>query len=169
VETPQPWYERLAEAFRGGGRPHPPPGRHFVGPPDARLVESYKLTKLQVESFDKQISQLQVELHKKFSLSLACLVFVLLGAPLGIVVRRGGMRAGVWSIGFLIFYYICLIGGEQLADRRLLRPAISMWLANVVLGTIGLFLVANVLGLRHRRSSPRPVRRPHPREEILAG
>ena len=50
----------------------------------------------------------------------ACIVFVLVGAPLGMRARRGGLAAGFLSVVFFLFYWACLIGGEQLADRGLL-------------------------------------------------
>jgi lipopolysaccharide export system permease protein len=161
MEPPPPWYRRLVAPFVPISVHQPPTGgRRFVGPPDPRVLEAYELAKSQIESADKQTSQLRVEYHKKFSLSVACLVFVLLGGPLGILVRRGGLRAGVWSISFFIFYYLCLIGGEQLADRRLLRPWLSMWLANIVLGGVGIGLLLRVLGA-HVPSRFRPGGRRH--------
>jgi lipopolysaccharide export system permease protein len=45
-------------------------------------------------------------------------------------------------LGFFVLYYMALIGGEQLADRQILAPALSMWAANVVLGSCGLLLLA---------------------------
>jgi len=158
VDGPPRWTQRLIDPFVPTSVHGPPPEtRRFVGPPDPRVFEAYELAKTQIATADKQIGQLRVEYHKKFSLSVACLVFVLLGGPLGILVRRGGLRAGVWSISFFIFYYLCLIGGEQLADRRLLRPWIAMWLANIVLGGVGVGLLFRVLavrsgGLARRRS-----------------
>ena len=117
-------------------------------PPELRVIENYKLSVGQIESFEKRANQHRVEYHKKFSISVACFVFVLLGAPLGTLARRGGVRAGFMSVIFLLFYYLCLVGGEQLADRRLLWPWLSMWLANIVLGGIGIYVVLRVTELR---------------------
>jgi lipopolysaccharide export system permease protein len=68
-------------------------------------------------------------------------VFVLLGAPIGIRARRGGVGIGA-GIGMLFFlvYYLFLIGGEQLGDRGFVSPFWAMWAPNVVLGALGLFL-----------------------------
>lgn len=152
----EPWYTSILAPFLPRSSIQAPPTeRRFVGPPDVQTYENFKMAALQISSFENHASQFRVEYHKKFSLAAACFVFVLLGAPLGILVRKGGMRAGVWSIAFFIFYYICLIAGEQLADRRMVRPWLAMWLANLVLGSVGLVLVLRVTGrdFRPRKSS----------------
>ncbi len=90
----------------------------------------------------RRAAGLSVEVHKKFALPVACIVFVLIGAPIGMRVRRAGPAVAFVSIGFFLFYYVCLIGGEELANRLLLPAWLSMWLANLVLGVIGLDLTA---------------------------
>lgn len=82
-----------------------------------------------------------VEIHKKYAIPAACMVFVLIGAPLGIMARRGtfGVAASL-SLGFFLMYWACLIGGEKLADRGLLQPWIGMWIANIALGALGIYL-----------------------------
>jgi lipopolysaccharide export LptBFGC system permease protein LptF len=97
---------------------------------------------------------LSVEIHKKFALPVACIVFVLIGAPIGMRVRRAGPAVAFASIGFFLFYYVCLIGGEELANRLLLPAWFAMWLANLVLGALGLDLTARACDIRmpwHRR------------------
>jgi lipopolysaccharide export system permease protein len=98
-----------------------------------------------MEMYDKQIDQYMVEVHKKYAIPAACLVFVLVGVPLGIMARRGGFgTAATLSLGFFVLYYACLIGGEKLADRDLLSPAVGMWIANVLIGLFGLLLTIRV-------------------------
>ncbi len=82
-----------------------------------------------------------VEIHKKYSIPFACIVFILIGAPLGTMLRKGGfgVAAGV-SLVFFLIYWAFLIGGEKLADRDLLSPFWGMWAANFVLGAFGLFI-----------------------------
>jgi lipopolysaccharide export system permease protein len=91
---------------------------------------------------EKQKDAYLVEIYKKYSIPFACVVFVLIGAPLGIITRRGGfgVAAGM-SLGFFLLYWVCLIGGEKLADRELLSPFLSMWLANMILGSAGIYLI----------------------------
>lgn len=91
---------------------------------------------------DKQIDQYWVEIHKKYSLPFACIIFVLIGAPLGTMMKRGGfgMAAGMSLIFFLI-YWAFLIGGEKFADRGLLSPFLGIWSANILLGILGIYLM----------------------------
>lgn len=89
----------------------------------------------------KRIAQYWVEIHKKFSIPLACVVFVLVGAPLGIMARRGGIGTGVmYSLLFYIIYWVGLIGGENLADRLILQPFVAMWTPNIAIGVLGVII-----------------------------
>ena len=109
---------------------------------DARQLQAQALAEFSGVEFDaKQIDRYLVEIYKKYSIPVACLVFVLIGAPLGMMARRGGfgMGAGL-SLGFFLFYWACLIGGEKLADRGELSPFLGMWIANFVLGVMGVLL-----------------------------
>jgi len=94
-----------------------------------------------INIYERAIRSYLVEIHKKFSIPFACIVFVFIGAPLGIMSRRGtfGMSASL-SLGFFVFYWACLKGGENLADRGYFDPWVGMWIANIVLGIIGLYL-----------------------------
>lgn len=95
-----------------------------------------------VERKQRDINRYEVEIHKKFSFPFACLVFVLLGAPLGARVRRGGVGVGGGlSFCFFLLYYTASLGGEKLGDRGLIPPALGMWGINILLGGAGLLLV----------------------------
>ncbi len=88
------------------------------------------------------ISQVEVEYHKKFALSFACIVMILIGAPLGLMSGRGGLGGSV-TMSILIFmvYWLFLISGEDLADRGKLDPFYAMWNANIIIGILGLVLI----------------------------
>ncbi len=88
------------------------------------------------------INRFWVEIHKKYSLPFACIVFILIGAPLGTMTRKAGfgIAAGI-SLVFFLIYWAFLIGGEKLADRGLLSPFLGMWSANIVLGILGILLL----------------------------
>ncbi len=94
-----------------------------------------------VEADYRNIEKYEVEIYKKYALPVACIVFVLIGAPLGIMVRKGGfgVAAGI-SLFFFLIYWAFLIGGEKLAERGYFSPFIGMWAANIVLGVAGIFL-----------------------------
>ena len=95
-----------------------------------------------IENYEKNNNKYLVEIHKKFTLAVACILFTLVGAPLGILVRKGGITiASALSITFFLIYYIILIWGEQLADRALLDPAIGSWMPNIVLFIVGLIIL----------------------------
>jgi lipopolysaccharide export system permease protein len=103
------------------------------------LIERYERRE---ENENKEISQFMVEIHKKFSIPLACLVFVFIGAPLGIMARRGGIGTGVvYSLAFFLLYWVCLLRGEVLADKLIISPWIAMWAPNILVGAGGIFLV----------------------------
>ncbi|OLD74244.1 MAG: hypothetical protein AUI33_06400, partial [Ignavibacteria bacterium 13_1_40CM_2_61_4] len=75
-----------------------------------------------------QINQYVVEIHKKYAIPVACIVFVFIGAPLGIMARRGTFAvAASMSFGFFLLYWASLIGGEKLADRAIIPPWVGMW------------------------------------------
>ena len=83
-----------------------------------------------------------VEIHKKFSIAAACIVFVLVGAPAGALVRtRGAATAVVLSLVFFFVYWMFLIGGEGLADRGYVPPALAMWAPNLCFGGLGVLLL----------------------------
>jgi len=127
------------------------PPKLFINPLTMDLIQ---MRQIEVDALDRRINSLDVEIQKKFSIPAACIVFVLVGAPLGIRARKSGIGVAFISILFFVFYYLCLAGGEELADRRFLDPALAMWTPNVVIGLIGL-----VLTLQAAEIIQRPARR----------
>jgi len=135
-----PWRERLGAAWRGlsgGNRRLERLEREM-----AALHSELDLWRLESEALERRVAGLSIEIQKKFSLPAACVVFVLIGAPLGMRVRRAGPAVAFVSVAFFLFYYLCLVGGEELATRLLLPPWLAMWLPNLVLGGWGLIATA---------------------------
>lgn len=100
-------------------------------------VSNYK----RIEYAQTEIDKYRVEVHKKYALPAACVIFVLIGAPLGIMVRKGGFGvAASISLFFFLIYWAFLIGGEKLADRGIITPFFGMWAANILIGIAGIFL-----------------------------
>jgi lipopolysaccharide export system permease protein len=90
----------------------------------------------------EDITSLDVELHKRYAFPFACIVFGLIGVPLGIQPRRSGRSYGfVFSIFLLLGYYISLTGSEILALRRSIPPYMAGWAPNVIFGTLGIYLL----------------------------
>jgi lipopolysaccharide export system permease protein len=93
-----------------------------------------------------RIVRYQVEIYKKFSIATACLVFMFIGIPLGLSIRRGGLATiGALALGIFMFHWVTLVQGEKMADRGLLEPWIGMWVANVLMLLVGIWLVVYVV------------------------
>lgn len=97
--------------------------------------------RMELRSTQNGIDQYRVEIEKKFSIAFACIVFALLGAPIALRFPNGGVGLTI-GVSFAVFgiYYVGLLGGEALADRNLVDPAIAMWTTDVLLGAIGVYL-----------------------------
>src|SRR5205085_5537808 len=105
--------------------------------PDQRL----NLAKLNAEQARLLRNRYDVEIQKKFSLAAACLIFVLVGAPVALRFPRGGVGL-VIGVSLFIFavYYVGLIGGEELANRGYISAFWAMWGTNVIMTAVGLVL-----------------------------
>lgn len=85
---------------------------------------------------------LQVELHKKFALPIACLILSAIGAPLAIRIRKATRGVSLaLSVAVAVFYYILLATGESLGSRGRIEPALGVWFPNLTLGVIAIGLV----------------------------
>lgn len=109
------------------------------------VAQSTRTNAEREESFRLQAIKYRVEIHKKYAIAFACIVFVLVGAPLAVRFPRGGVGM-VITASVLIFavFWMSLIGGETLADRGYMSPAMSMWLPNIILLPLGLLLVSRM-------------------------
>lgn len=94
----------------------------------------------------ERAAQYMVEVHKKISIPVGCIIFVLLGAPLGMLTKKGniGFNAVVSTILFT-YYWMGIIQGEKLADRMIISPFTGMWFANITLLAVGLILIAKLV------------------------
>ena len=109
-------------------------------------IEKFKTKNLDPAAIMEEITNMNTEIHKKLSISFSCLAFVLIGLPLGITARRSEKSAGViLSIGLIVIYYALLISGKVLAKNEILSPFLSMWMANIILGSLGLVLMIKVI------------------------
>ncbi|MBC8313857.1 MAG: LptF/LptG family permease [Candidatus Cloacimonetes bacterium] len=115
-----------------------------------RVKQKIQNTKHRIKSLDSKISRYQVEIQKKYSIAFACLVFILIGAPIGMMTRTNTLGSGlaVSSFVFLV-YYITLYAGEELADRLIMSPFLAMWISNIIFSLIGIYLV--IFSVRERK------------------
>lgn len=98
-----------------------------------------------IESLKNRKNQYIVEIQKKYAIPVACFIFILIGAPLGIIIRKGNFGiSAVMSLAFYIIYWIFLIGGEKLADRNIITPFWGMWLGNIVIGLSAIILTLRI-------------------------
>jgi lipopolysaccharide export system permease protein len=94
------------------------------------------------KSLGQDITPQEVELHKRYAIPFSCLVFGLLGVPLGIQPRRSGRSYGfVLSLLILLTYYISLTASEILAIRKTIPPFLSGWAPNLLFGVFGIYLL----------------------------
>jgi lipopolysaccharide export system permease protein len=83
----------------------------------------------------------KIEWHRKIVLSLACLILFLVGAPLGSIIRKGGLGTPlIAAISFFMIFYFSTSVGEKMAKEGTLTPFFGMWLAAFILVPVGLFL-----------------------------
>jgi lipopolysaccharide export system permease protein len=89
----------------------------------------------------KQLRLHRIEQHRKFTLSFACVVLFLIGAPLGSIIRKGGLGLPlVISVFFFIVFHIVNTTGEKMVREDTMKPGAGMWMSTVVLIPIGVFL-----------------------------
>lgn len=119
----------------------------------AKLISEYKAIlhrirseKIVIANYNRNNHVLLVEVHKKYSIPVACIIFIIIGAPLGIMARRGNMGvSGGIGLFFFILYWAFLIAGEELADRQLISPAVAMWSPNFIIGAFGIYLIVSIV------------------------
>ncbi len=91
------------------------------------------------ESFEKEMITFKIQWHKILASSLACVAMFLIGAPLGAIIKKGGLGMPfLVSILFFIVYYVLTMQGEKLAKQGAVSPAFGVWMADVILLMIGL-------------------------------
>ncbi|NBC02473.1 MAG: LptF/LptG family permease, partial [Bacteroidetes bacterium] len=92
-----------------------------------------------------RIAEFMIEVHKKLSIPFACVIFVLVGAPIGMLTKRGNLGfAAIISSILLTIYFLAVIQGEKLADRQLISPFMGMWGINIFYLLIGIILILHV-------------------------
>lgn len=107
-----------------------------------RNVLSYTETAVKdQESMAEKIRRHEIEIHRKFTLPFACMILFFIGAPLGAIIRKGGLGMPiVISIFFFIFFHILSITGEKMARQNVVPVWQGMWMASFILTPIGVFI-----------------------------
>ncbi|MGH7482757.1 MAG: LptF/LptG family permease [Longimicrobiales bacterium] len=137
----------LDDEFVSGEAPMPRE-RADVVEPDVLMRTSRALLRSAAQEADavrERIAERQVEWHKKIAIPIACIVFVLIGAPLAIRFPRGGVGMVIAvSLGIFGVYYVGIIGGEELGDGGVISPFWAMWAPNVLFFAVGVLSVSRI-------------------------
>jgi len=97
--------------------------------------------KEELKSNQRWMNRYEVEWHRKFTLAFACFIFFFIGAPLGAIIRKGGLGMPVViSVIFFIVYYVISLTGEKFLRESILPGYIGMWISSYVLLPLGAFL-----------------------------
>ena len=105
------------------------------------LRNSMQIVSMDFESSTENTRAILTEWHRKFALSVACLVLLFIGAPLGSIIRRGGLGMPILvALIFFTVFHLLSTFGEKLIRQHLLTPMTGMWLPVMVLLPIGIFL-----------------------------
>jgi len=104
------------------------------------LKNSYQFTGAEWENKKMDTRSSEIEWHRKFALSLACLVLFFIGAPLGSIIRKGGLGMPlVVAIVFFIIFHLLNIFGEKFARENVTSVFFGMWMSVIVLVPVGFF------------------------------
>lgn len=104
------------------------------------LANDWKVKTIQVSETDTNIRRHQTDWHKKITLSLSCLIFFFIGAPLGAIIRKGGLGLPVViSVIIFVLYYIIDSGATRVARSGEMNMILGVWMSTLVLAPIGAF------------------------------
>ena len=104
------------------------------------LTSDWKVKNMQMADADKNIRRHQSDWHKKITLSLSCLIFFFIGAPLGAIIRKGGLGLPVViSVIIFVLYYIIDSGSTRVARSGEMNIILGVWMSTIVLAPIGFF------------------------------
>jgi lipopolysaccharide export system permease protein len=105
------------------------------------LIVSTTVANNELQARETNLRKHKMEWHRKISLSLACLVLFFIGAPLGSIIRKGGLGTPlVFAIVFFMVFYFSSTIGEKFIAENTLSPFEGMWLSTFILAPIGTFL-----------------------------
>ncbi|MBI3599671.1 MAG: LPS export ABC transporter permease LptF [Nitrospinae bacterium] len=113
--------------------------------PREMSIEELKRRISELKQGNKESYAEEVEIQTKYSLPFSCIVFGIFGAPLGIRLHRSGRRGGL-GIGMIIIVldYILLMAGQSLGREGHIPPVIALWLPNIIIGGIGIYLLNRI-------------------------
>lgn len=110
---------------------------------NARTIKNNFNTKItQIDNLEREYRRFQIAWYQKYTTAFACIVMFMIGAPLGAIIKKGGLGMPVLlSIIFFIIYYMLTITGEKWAKEAITDPIFGTWFSNLVLLPFGLFFL----------------------------
>lgn len=106
------------------------------------LKNNFNVKNAQVDSFDREFRRFEIAWYQKYTQAFACFVMFMIGAPLGSIIKKGGLGMPViLSITFFILFYMLTITGEKWAKEGVVDPLIGTWFSNLCLIPFGLFFL----------------------------
>jgi lipopolysaccharide export system permease protein len=124
---------------------HAAPNRDIVqgAANQARQVKSQVMNaNLTIDNYEKELAVFEIQWHKILANSFACIAMFLIGAPLGAIIKKGGLGVPfLVSIFFFIIYYVITMQGEKLAKQETVSVAVGVWSADFILLIIGLLFL----------------------------
>ena len=126
--------------------------------------KSKDMVKRQAEelmSRQKNLNRHKIEWHRKFFLAVVCLVLFFIGAPLGAIIRKGGIGfPTLIALSLFILYHLLTMTGERMAKKQLIEPWIGMWMSTVVLFPLSIWITVKAMresAITRRADGPRRI------------
>ncbi|MFM9004795.1 MAG: LptF/LptG family permease, partial [Flavobacteriales bacterium] len=95
----------------------------------------------ELKSRDKNVNRHKIEWHRKFFLAVVCLVLFFIGAPLGAIIRKGGIGIPTLiALGLFVVYQLLTMAGERMAKNQFIEPWLGMWISTVVLLPLSIWI-----------------------------
>lgn len=150
VKTPEVRLSKPLDVDRVFAGRSPTMARTYLQQAQAKLKRhrsEYEFKALMLDDQDALVRRHDIELQKKFTLSIACLIFFFIGAPLGAIIKKGGIGTPlVISVLLFIVYWIVDDGGYKLARDGRIPVWEGMWLSTFVLAPLGIFFTYKAVG-----------------------
>ena len=112
-------------------------------------------------SRQKNFNRHKIEWHRKFFLAVVCLVLFFIGAPLGAIIRKGGIGfPTLIALSLFILYHLLTMTGERMAKKQLIEPWIGMWMSTVVLFPLSIWITVKAMretAITQRTDGPRRI------------
>jgi lipopolysaccharide export system permease protein len=145
----------------------PDSARQTINERALNIVSSVRVSlesnNIELKEKERNLRKHEVEWHRKIALSMACLVLFLIGAPLGSIIRKGGLGTPlILAIIFFMIFYFSSTAGEKFAKENKLPVTAGMWLATAILAPLGIFLTYKAMHdsqLFNKESYSRTVRK----------